>query len=175
MFYSECLTRNNLIVVIVNVIFFMFVQTLFFNLVASQQYVNVLKSKVDILNIFSQKDPHIRTVLSAFKTDYIKAHIESAKQQEALRKQHNDALAREHSYHYIALATVILVAVVLPMKSKEPWGPVDTLNILIVLLAYSTELLFFFFIVRKYEFVGDHYIMSSLAKEIKQISSKELS
>jgi len=168
---NDCFTRNNLIIVIVNVIFFMFVQTLFFNLVASQQYVNVLKSKVDILNILSQKDPHIRTLLSAFKTDYIKTHIETAKKQEALRKEHNDALARQHSYHYIALATVVLVAIVLPMKSKENWGPVDTLNLIIVLLAYSTELVFFFFVVRKYEFVGDHYIIATLAKEIKQLNN----
>jgi hypothetical protein len=148
----------------------MFVQTLFFNLVASQQYINVLKSKVDILNIYSQKDPNVRKFLHDFKNIYIPTHSEHATKQATLRKEHNDVLVRQHSYHYVVLAIIILLTIVLPMKSNEKWGPVDTLNLIIVLLAYSTELMFFFFIVQKYEFVGDFYIATNLTKEIKSLA-----
>jgi hypothetical protein len=148
----------------------MFVQTLFFNLVASQQYINVLKSKVDILNIYAQKDLNVRKLLYDFNNIYFPTHSQLAQKQQNLRKEHNEVLARQHSYHYIAFAIIILLTIVLPMKSNEKWGAVDTLNLIIVLLAYSTELMFFFFIVQKYEFVGDYYIASNLTKEIKSLA-----
>jgi hypothetical protein len=48
------------------------------------------------------------------------------------------------------------------IKSKRKWNNVDNLSLLFVTLAYCTELFFFFFIVRKYEFVGDHQIISDI-------------
>ena len=50
--------------------------------------------------------------------------------------------------------------------NKTNWNDVYTLCLIFVLLAYGTELLFFLFIVKKYEFVGDFYILNNLFKQI---------
>ena len=56
----------------------------------------------------------------------------------------------------------MLLHLIFIMKSKRKWNDVDSLSLLFVILAYCTELFFFFFIVRKYEFVGDHQIISDI-------------
>lgn len=167
---SNCLTRNNLIVIFLNVIFFMIVQTLFFNFVASQQYLNVLKSKVDIINILIDKDPDFKQSVSEFKKEWLEQKTDISKKQEEERRIQNNLLSRQYSFNYIVLAIIIFFAIILPMKSKDSWSSVDTLNVIFVILAYSTELLFFFFIVKKYEFVGDNYILVNLVKELDTLS-----
>lgn len=52
------------------------------------------------------------------------------------------------------------------MMKKRVTNNVSTLCLLFVTLAYCTELFFFFFIVRKYEFVGDHYIISDIVDKL---------
>ena len=62
--------------------------------------------------------------------------------------------------------SLMLLHIIFIMKSTRKWNDVDTLSLLFVTLAYCTELFFFFFIVRKYEFVGDHYIISETIDNI---------
>ena len=51
MYWFNYLNRNDLIPIFLNVIFFIIVQTIFFIYVASKQFENVLKEKLNIVKV----------------------------------------------------------------------------------------------------------------------------
>lgn len=169
----SCIQRNDWIIIITNVTFFMVVQTLFFKFVASEQYVNVLKSKIHMVKTYLSKDKEAKEELMRFKQDYINANKEKALEQKALRDKVNVGLTRTYAYNLIALAVIALIGIVLFIKSNIPWNRVYTLSLFLVLLGYTTELFFFFFIVQKYEFIGDQYIISHVASKTRQLVKNE--
>ena len=152
---KECIDRNDLIPVLSNVIFFVIVQTLFFKYVASKQYEVVLESKLDFIKTICNNDPYLKSKIYNFRDNYLKENKDLVKKQEKIRNEKNIKLY----YMYSGIPFVI-------MKSTRKWNDVDTLSLLFVTLAYCTELFFFFFIVRKYEFVGDHYIISDIIDKL---------
>lgn len=151
----------------------MVVQTLFFKLVASKQYVNVLNSKMDLIDTFLEKDSEAQEEVNRFKREYLETNRGKAAEQEALREKINTELTQIYSYKIIAAAVVVLLGILIFMKSKTPWSRLYTLSLLLVLLGYTTELLFFFFIVQKYEIVGDQYIISHIAHRIHHLFQNE--
>ncbi len=162
----NCLGRNDLIPVVANVLFFMIVQTLFFYYIASQQYETVLVSKLDFVKTMAEENKSFRNTLENLKKDFLEKNEKHSKDQKKLRDEHNKNLTKKYCGIPILIGLLMMTHLVFIMKTKRPWNSVDTLSLLFVLLAYGTEILFFIFIVRKYEFVGDQYIMSKLLTNI---------
>lgn len=165
-----CLNKYDWIIVLVNVIFFMIVQTLFFKFVASKQYADVLVSKIDLIKLFLSKEPEKQSEFNDYKNEYLKTNNEKALQQQRARDKTNKELTRKYCLNLILLGIVVLIVTVLFMKSKTQWNDVYTLSLVLVLLSYTTELCFFFFIVEKYEFVGDHYIIANIVDNVRKRS-----
>ena len=163
---KECIDRNDLIPVLSNVIFFVIVQTLFFKYVASKQYEVVLESKLDFIKTICNNDPYLKSKIYDFKDKYLEENKEKVEQQEKIRNEKNMKLYYMYSGIPFVVFSLMLLHIIFIMKSKRKWNDVDTLSLLFVTLAYCTELFFFFFIVRKYEFVGDHYIISETIDKI---------
>lgn len=163
---TECIDRNDLIPVLANVIFFVIVQTLFFKYVASKQYEVVLQSKLDFVKTICDNDPYLKSKIFEFRDKYLEENKNKVKQQEKNRNNKNLKLFYTYSGIPFVIFTLMLLHIIFIMKSKRKWNDVDTLSLLFVTLAYCTELFFFFFIVRKYEFVGDHYIISDVIDRI---------
>ncbi len=163
---TDCIDRNDLIPVLANVIFFVIVQTLFFKYVASKQYEVVLQSKLDFVKTICDNDPYLKYKIYEFRDKYLQENKNIAKQQENNRNEKNIKLFYMYSGIPFFIFTLMLLHIIFIMKSKRKWNDVDTLSLLFVTLAYCTELFFFFFIVRKYEFVGDHYIISDVIDKI---------
>jgi hypothetical protein len=164
--FFNCFDRNDWLVIIANVLFFMVVQTLFFKYIASQQYEEVLTSKLDMVKLAMQKNPAFKRQILELKKDYQQKYKDIAKAQEAQRKVVNQDLTWKYCTVLIVIAVLTFVSIAIFVKSKRGWQDIDTLNMLFVTLAYSTELFFFFFIVRKYEFVGDNYILTNVLQKI---------
>jgi hypothetical protein len=159
---KNCIDRNDLIPVISNVIFFVVVQTLFFKYVASKQYENVLESKLDFVKTICDNDPFLRDKIYKIRDDYLSTNKDLVENQQNKRDEKNKQLYYSYSGIPFFIFLLMLLHLLFMVKSKRDWNEVDTLSLLFVTLAYCTELFFFFFIVRKYEFVGDHQIISDI-------------
>jgi hypothetical protein len=164
----RCFTRGDWIVVFSNVLFFMVVQTAFFWYIASRQYENVLISKLEMFKLAAQKNSTFKRKLKTIQEEYTKKYKSQADQLAKEREKINKELTWKYCGKLIVVVSGIIGLLVLSyffVKGKS-WNNVDTLNMLFVTLAYCTELFFFFFIVRKYEFVGDNYILTNLFQNI---------
>ena len=162
----EKLRPNDWIIILANVIFFMVVQTLFFRYVASKQYESVLKNKLSLVQSFMDKDPVLKGVISKYKKEYLEVNKDIIKEQKRKRTQENDMLETRYSWVYIGYAAIALF--LLFAFTDQPWTSVHTLGLILVVFAYATELYFFFFIVQKYEFVGDHTMYSRIYNKVTQ-------
>lgn len=157
----DCIDKYNWIGIVCNVLFFMVVQTGFFYYIASNQYQNVLESKLKLLNVLKEKNKTIEYRLNNIKQQSQDLKI-TAETQKINREKNNIQLTKDYCGKSIGAGLILLVFVLLFTNSKRSWAHSDTINLLIIVFGYSTEILFFFFIVRKYQFVGDQYMISSI-------------
>jgi hypothetical protein len=144
----------------------MVVQTMFFVFVASKQYETVLVSKIDLVKAVYDKFPNIKESLIKTKNKYVQDNSELVSKQKKARKKENEHLLWRYCGVPIVIALVAMAYLLMFSRSREPWSNVDTLGLMYVMLGYLTELCFFFFIVRKYEFVGDQYIVSNVSQNL---------
>jgi hypothetical protein len=128
--------------------------------------VHVLVSKLEMIKLAIQKNPAFKRQILELKKDYQQKYETIAKKQEARREIINRDLTWKYCTSLIVLTALIFASIAIFVKSKRGWENIDTLNMLFVTLAYSTELFFFFFIVRKYEFVGDNYILTNVLQNL---------
>ena len=161
----DCVTKYDWIVIFSNVIFFMVVQSLFFIAIASKQYENVLANKMDFVSRFVSKSSMSKQKLKDLKDTFLQQNIGIAEGQHKQRMQENKKYIKKFCVYPIMAAVAVLLCIIYYFKTDLPWTSIDSLNLTLVMLAYATELYFFFFIVRKFEFVGDHYIIANTFKE----------
>lgn len=164
----NCFSRSVWIVILSNVIFFMIVQTAFFWYIASKQYENVLDSKLNMLKLLASKNSYIKRKLYNIKDDYTAKYKSKVEELERERIKYNKELTWDYCGKLIVIVLCIIIALVFSyiFIKGHPWNNIDTLNMIFVTLAYCTELFFFFFIVRKYEFVGDNYILTNVIQNV---------
>lgn len=161
----DCITKYDWIVILSNVIFFMVVQSFFFYFVASKQYENVLANKMDLVSRFANKNELSKQKFKDFKDAFLLQQNKKADQQYSERMKENWQYIKKYCVYPILAASAALLFVIYFIKYNSSWSSIDSLNLTLVLLAYATELYFFFFIVRKFEFVGDQYIIANIFKE----------
>lgn len=160
----ECLDYNDWIVVLLNVLFFMVVQTLFFRFIASKQYENVLLDKLGLVSEFVSKQPQYKIALDKERKDYLEQNKRFIEAQRKTRYALNDQFEVDYCWKYIIFALVALL-VIFAINPKD-WTTFHTLGVIFILISYTTELLFFFGMVQQYEFVGDHTVINSLVKGV---------
>ena len=160
----NCISFNDWIVIYVNVIFFVVVQTLFFRYIASKQYENVLKQKVEILKLYGEKFPNEKTKIDKNIQEYINENREKIEEQYKKRSKKNAELETTYCWNFAKAIVALLILTLI--INKEQWTSIHTLGLVFVILGYTTEILFFFLIVKQYEFVGDHKISSEIFKQL---------
>ena len=154
---------NNMITLLSNVIFYIVVQTLFFYFIGSKQFNNVLENKVDIVVSYAKKNIYLKEFIKEYISNENAKKLEKeAKKQKKKREKYNRSLI----FKWIGIPLLICIVVLLINIFKlfilgESWGRSDNIILLLVIFAYSTELCFFFGIVKQYEFYGDHKIYRS--------------
>ena len=184
--YSEKqdINENDWFIVFANVLFFMVVQTAFFYFIASKEYEDVIVSKLDIVKRYASKNEIFKMLVNMYKNKYLEDNKQEIEKQTKERKQNNEKLTLEYCGVPILIVSSIVVLLLVATKTKvlskvtinnatikgllnsTPWNKYDNLGLILVLLAYITELFFFFFIVKKYEYVGDNYILNNLFKSV---------
>lgn len=156
----SCIDYNDWIVILVNVLFFMIVQTLFFRYVASKQYETVLVDKLGLVSEYISKQKNYKKALSNERQNFATTNAPLLQSQYNTRQTINNQLEIDYCWKYIIFTIVAIVIVFVINPNK--WGSLHTLGLVFVILGYTTELLFFFGMVKQYEFVGDHTIVNNL-------------
>lgn len=171
---QKTFTGANTLTVLANIFLFIFVQTGFFYFIASKQFNNVLESKIDILNLYIKSSPSTREQIKNFlNSDEVKEIQKLAKEQEIKRTQMNKDLIKQKMLPLLLFVTALIVVIIYMMMSNKnnswsTFGLTEQILLGLVLTAYVTEIMFFFGIVKKYEFYGDYRIMNTFYKSIKE-------
>ena len=75
MIWFNFINRNDLIPIFTNVIFFIFIQTIFFLYIASKQFENVLKDKLNFIKELSENNKYVYDIIQKLKKDILKEKI----------------------------------------------------------------------------------------------------
>lgn len=175
---QKTFTGANTLTVLANIFLFIFVQTGFFYFVASKQFNNVLESKIDILNLYLKSSPSTRQQVKDFlQSNEVKEIQKLAKEQEIKRTQMNKDLIKQKMLPLLLFVTALIVIIIFMMMANKnnswsTFGVTEQVLLGLVLTAYVTEIMFFFGIVKKYEFYGDYRIMNTFYKSIKEYLNK---
>ena len=180
-FVKNNLTPPVIFITFLNIGFFMIVQIAFFYIIASKQIDVIIESKADILSNYTKQSHDAKTSVDK----YLNSKEFKDKENKA-RQQKLERLRLNRKIIWIKLKTFLLTVGIIIMISllfiilfsfkrvqtklnisKERASSLtlslsDKVLILFVLGAFSTELLFFFGMVNRYEFVGDIEIINSI-------------
>lgn len=173
------LTPPVIFITFLNIGFFMVVQILFFYIIASKQIDVIIESKVDIINEYikhsDEANDNIKNYLNSdtFKDKHKKALLT---EKERMRLNRKIIWLKLKPFLITIFTIVLLSLIVIILFTLKPiqkrfnisqnkidnytLSLSDKVLVLFVLGAFSTELLFFFGMVKKYEFVGDHEIIN---------------
>lgn len=145
------------------ILFFLIVQTLFFLFIASKQYDTLLLSKTKLISQLGGYNTSVKQTIEVIKEDAEVELKEKAEEANKIRYKANRKLLIQYCIIPIVVITLILTSILLytflsKTTKKNRWSSIETISLILILGSYLTELYFFFFIVRKYEIIGDHEI-----------------
>lgn len=151
------------------VLFFLIVQTLFFVMIASKQYNKLLLSKTNLISQLAEYNFSVKQSIDLVKNNMDEELITKANQSYNKRKNINNKLLIKYCVIPILITTLILIFIIIyKFTDNKKWSNVETIGLILILGSYLTELYFFFFIVRKYEIIGDHELLYKLFKSLSE-------
>lgn len=167
----------NMTITMCNIIFFMIVQTLFFKYVASKQFNIVLQNKMEIITELAKNNITVNNKINEYKKSLSVANMKkNAIKENKTREEKNSKLMFKEFGPFIGTSITILAIFVGMMiynaltsnNEWHKWKSTDTAVLTLVVFAYTTELLFYFGIVRNYNFYGDQQLYNNLYRIVKE-------
>jgi hypothetical protein len=153
--------------ILLTVLFFIIVQTLFFLYIVSKQYDSIILDKSEILTMLGDNNNIIQSYINKAKETKLKEFKEKAEKENLKRYELNKELVIKYCFIPSMVISGLLLLVILYSifnRKGDKWTYVETISLILILTSYLTELYFFFFIVRKYEMLGDIEILYNLVK-----------
>lgn len=150
--------KPNLIITLSNMFTFMTVQILFFYFIATNLFPKLILSKTSALKEYNQYDSNTRKVFQDFKNSNEFKRLERIKgNQEELRNYLNIQLIMNKLIPIVMVILFFILANIirLQLDTTQHFAFVDGFLLFLVLFAFTTEVIYFFFIVEQYYFVGD--------------------
>ena len=162
---SMCYNSLDWFLLLLNLLFFMVVQMYFFRYVASKQYETVLLSKTKIVDLYISKVPSYRDTFIKQGEKYKIENNEKIENQKREREIENNSL--EFKYCWLPIIITSVVSVLILLYNTTKWIKYHTIGMVFIILGYVGELLFFFTMVKPYEFIGDYTVLDELVQQIK--------
>ena len=161
---------NHVILISVNILAFIVIQTSFFYFVGSQQLNKVITNKIGIIKSFIKYDDSYKTGVKNFvKSKSIQDILKKAEEEEETRTLQNIEIIKQWiGPPLIAMLSILVLAIIILIATKSKWTGVDNVGISLVFTAYLTELFIFFGIINRYEFLGDNTIYKFVYNLIKK-------
>lgn len=148
----------NLIITLSNMLTFMVVQIIFFYFIATKLFSKLIVSKTSALKKYNEYDSNTRKIFQDYKNSEEFKRIERIKNnQNELRSYLNIQLIMNKLIPLVLTVLIIILIsiIILQSTNKQHFDFVDLVLLFLVLFAFTTELIYFFFIVEQYYFVGD--------------------
>ena len=157
MIWFNYLNRNDLVPIFINVIFFIVIQTIFFLYIASKQFENILKDKLNFIKQLSENNKYVYDIIQKLKKEYIegKNYSDVVKQ----RDKYNNQILLIYCGIPTGIIIICLIYILFFMKSEKSWSNVDSLSLFFITFAYITEIFLFFCVIYQYIFIGDQNII----------------
>lgn len=160
----------NVIVSLVNILFFVVVQTAFFWLVGARQLDKAVQEKASLLcatrrNLQAHGARDALKMLDTVVFTELDAYAEEADKQAKRREEANLNLVVRWIGPLILVLVGLLVAIIIFNRArKQSLGFEHYFGLVLVVVSYVTELMFFFFVVRQYNLMGDYEILHKVVK-----------
>lgn len=164
--------KNEVFLIFINIIIFMIIQTLFFKFVISTEYEHLIKLKLNTVNHYINQDQEVKDMIINYKQNKLENIRVKALEQEKIRNEKNILL-----YFYYCIIPILcviflfIVIIILNYKSyifknSKNFEGIDYFNFGLILLVYIPNMIIFFFVVKKYQFIGNIEILSTIYNNI---------
>ena len=162
------MTNPDTILMLTNVVFFTIVQTLFFVLIAAKQYDKILEDKVNFFNEFDKNLKVENKFVNVLHRIFKKKYQEKAKEQIKGRTKFNTKRIFTFVTPFTGAVILILIVFIIRLfKNNSEWQNYHTFILFTIAGAFTTELIYFFFIVQRYIVLGDSEMLYKIYYAIK--------
>jgi hypothetical protein len=164
--------KNEVFLILINIIIFMIIQTIFFKFVISTEYENLIKEKLNTVNYYISHDQEVKNIIINYKKNNIEKIKKKALEKEKIRDKINSKLYLEYCFMPILFFILIFIIIIilnyysLIFKKSEKFEGVHYFNFVLILLIYIPNMIIFFFVVKKYQFIGNVEILSTIYNNI---------
>ena len=161
---------NHIILIFVNILAFIVIQTSFFYFVGSKKLNEIIANKMGIVKSFIKYDDSYKNEVKNYvKSKPIQDILKKADEEEKTRALQNIEIIKQWiGPPFIAALSIIIIAIIILVATKSKWTGVDNVGLTLVFTAYLTEIFIFFGIVKQYEFLGDNTIYKFIYNLIKE-------
>lgn len=151
--------KYNWVTILVNLAVFYFLQYLFFKIILSEQFTNILIDKTNIAINLMKANPLIkRVVLKMINKDYNETKIQAELKNEE-RAKYNKKVTLKFVFIPLIIIGCLIILTLTIFSSARNWNRYDTLDILFILITYMFEIYFLFLIIKKYIHIGDETLI----------------
>jgi purine-cytosine permease-like protein len=158
----KCLNdKYEMIIVFLNILFFMCIQILFFKYFISKEYDHILKNKFNIVKTYILKDEDLKIKYNNYKNYYIKNYKNISEKQFEEREKINLKLIYDYCIKpVIGVMIIIFILYLLPLKSE--WDNTYYLAILLIVTIYIPEIILYILVFSKYQYIGNIDIITKI-------------
>jgi hypothetical protein len=164
--------KNEVFLIFINIIIFMIIQTLFFKFIISNEYEHLIKEKLNTVNHYIDQDQEVKDMIINYKQNKIEILRDKALEQEKIRNKQNIFLYLYYCIIPILLVIFLFIVIIilnnksLIFKNSKNFEGIDYFNFGLILLVYIPNMIIFFFVVKKYQFIGNIDILSTIYNNI---------
>ncbi len=170
--FWEVVSEGNLLIMFSNIFVFIVIEIVFFWFVLSAGIDGVVKDKTGILIEFLEEFPEIREQAFEYVNSYeVKDNALIARFQKRQRDKRNFCLMKERLFPVLyTLAIVIFLVFASMILRKVPFSRPQRYLLLFVLGAFSTEIIYYFVVVDRWNIISDAKVASSMSDALFDIS-----
>jgi len=164
--------KNEVFLIFLNIIIFMIIQTLFFKFIITKEYEYLVKEKLSTVNYYLDGDQEAKDIMIDYKNNNIESIKKEAKNQQELRDNKNIFLYIYYCIIPILIVVLLFIIIIILnyksiiFKKSEKFGNIHYFNFALILLVYIPNIIIFFFVIKKYQFIGNIEIFSTIYNNI---------
>jgi nitrogen fixation-related uncharacterized protein len=167
--FMEIFNSTNILIVLLTIVFFLGILLLFFWFVLRFQFEDILKSKIEIISLYSKNDPTFKSIMTTlFDIKLPDETLNAAKLISDKRDEVNlNALSATVMPVLYAFIGLLLLTILYIMKTKGfKFTLAEWILVFFVFGAFLTELLFYYIIIINWKLIGDNEFLFNLKKGI---------
>jgi 4-amino-4-deoxy-L-arabinose transferase-like glycosyltransferase len=157
----------NVILIVFNILAFVFLSVFWFWYLGSQEIYKVIDQKAHTINNISREDPNFNLLMEKYISD-TKANTQKIQNVTNMVKQrNNDNIDLFINYLIPPLAVLVfflILSLIYLGYSNERWEISDTILLVLLLVSFVVEVIFYIVVIHDFQFVPDSEIIANILK-----------